>query len=77
MNIGQEVGIEINNPKKWHIGAFAALNGKTGNVVEIKEYNKFDENNILVEFHTPAETWHSYQIPWTAAWFSEKDLILL
>ena len=29
MNIGQEVGIEINNPKKWHIGAFAALNGKT------------------------------------------------
>lgn len=77
MDIGTKVKIKIHNPISWVSSAVKCLNDKTGKVAEIKETDRFTENNILVEFDTAADTWYSYQTPWAAAWFSEKDLILL
>lgn len=76
MEIGQRVRIYIYNPDMWVTAAVECLNGKTGVLKEIKEPNWYSDNRFLVEFDTPAKTWHSYQTPWTAAWFHEKDLLI-
>jgi len=75
MKVGDRVRIYIYNPGKWVQTSVECLNGKTGIIKEVKEPNWFSDNNFLVEFDTPAKTWHSYQTPWSAAWFCEADLL--
>jgi len=75
METGQRVKISINRPEIWVKAAVDCLNGKTGTIEQINEKNKFTENNILVNFDTPALTWWTNQTPWTYGWFNEKDLL--
>jgi hypothetical protein len=73
--VGDRVRVAITSPSSWGRGAYAALNGKTGVIKEVKSTYGQVANYILVCFDAPVEPWHENALPHTAFHFDADELV--
>jgi hypothetical protein len=73
--VGDRVRVDITSPSSWTREAYAAMNGKTGVVKEVKSTYGQTANYILVRFDTPIESWHANALPHTAFHFDFDELV--
>lgn len=73
--VGDRVVVAITDPSIWHRGAYAALNGKTGVVEEVKSTYGQTANYILVRFDAPVEPWHTNADPHGSFHFDFDELL--
>jgi hypothetical protein len=73
--VGDRVRVDITKPSSWTREAYAALNGKTGVVEEVKNTYGQVANYILVCFDAPVDPWHSNARPHAAFHFDADELV--